>query len=92
MIDYTKWVETEDSYGKYKERTNELGIKEVVVVSRTQKWHDENPIKQPEPQPPTDMELLQRENKLLKAQIKASDERADFHEEVLAEIIMSISQ
>ncbi len=35
---------------------------------------------------------LVKVNVMLKAQVSASDERADFHEEVLTEIIMSISQ
>lgn len=42
------------------------------------------------PVPPTDIEKLQQENLLLKAQAQANADRADFQEEVLAEIILTI--
>lgn len=40
----------------------------------------------------TVLDSLQKENNLFKAQIKSNDARADFHEEILTEIIMTISQ
>lgn len=35
---------------------------------------------------PTDMEVLQEENKLLKAQVQALNSTIDFHEELIAEM------
>ena len=46
------------------------------------------------PSQPSDLERivqLEQENKLLKAQNNALTERTDFHEEVLAEIILTIT-
>lgn len=37
------------------------------------------------------IQQLQQENKLLKAQAQANADRADFHEEVLTEIILAIN-
>lgn len=39
---------------------------------------------------PTELELLQQENKLLKAQNKAMQDKTDFHEDVLAELILKV--
>lgn len=49
--------------------------------------HEEEPSPPPEP---TETELLQQENQLLKAQNQALAERTDFHEDVLEEIILTI--
>jgi len=40
---------------------------------------------------PSDIEILQKENALLKAQNQALTERSDFHEEILTEIILTIA-
>ncbi|MER2132583.1 MAG: hypothetical protein ABS896_09235 [Carnobacterium inhibens] len=58
-------------------------------------WVEARPIEEIEeeknkPVPPTDIEKLQQENILLKAQAQANADRADFQEEVLAEIILTI--
>lgn len=45
------WEEWEDEYGKYKERVNENGMTEKLVVSYKQKYWDENPIPEQEPLP-----------------------------------------
>ncbi|KON88942.1 hypothetical protein AF332_20550 [Sporosarcina globispora] len=37
-----------------------------------------------------DMDLLKQENTLLKAQIQASSDRSDFHEEIIAEMAMLV--
>lgn len=58
MIENIEWILKEDDYGKYKERTNSFGIIEKLVIERTQKWHDENPPHELEPQPSTETELL----------------------------------
>lgn len=47
-----EWIITEDEYGIYKSRTNEFGITEILTT-RKQKWIDENPTIEPEPQPLT---------------------------------------
>lgn len=41
-------------------------------------------------QEPTEIELLQQENKLLKAQVEALSLTADFHEELIAEMAMVV--
>lgn len=48
------------------------------------------PIEQ-EPSPEERIAQLEQENKLLKAQNSALTERTDFHEEVLTEIILTIT-
>lgn len=53
----TEWAVTEDAYGVYKTRTNEHGIEEKLVEYK-QKYWDENPPKEDEPQPPTIEEQL----------------------------------
>ena len=60
-----------------------------------EEWVEARPLEEIEeeknrPTPPTDIEILQQENKLLKAQVQASDDRADFQEEILTEIILMI--
>lgn len=62
-----EWETKEDEYGAYKQRENALGIVETLVVSRTQKWHDENPPGQPIPQPPTlEEQLAEKDSQILK--------------------------
>ncbi len=47
--------------------------------------------KPPEPPPePSEIEILLRDNQLLKAQNQALSEQADFHEDVLEEIILAM--
>lgn len=47
--------------------------------------------KPPQPPPePTEIELLQQENQLLKAQNQALQDKADFHEDILTEIILEL--
>lgn len=41
--------------------------------------------------PEEEFDTLKQENTLLKAQSQANSDRADFHEEVLAEIILAIN-
>ena len=53
-----EWEYFEDEYGTYKKRINEAGLTEEFTLTRTQKWHDENPPQEPEPQPPSETELL----------------------------------
>src|SRR5690625_4360174 len=50
---------------------------------------DITPIEPSKPEP-TPIEKLQQENQLLKAQNKALQDKADFHEDVLAEIILEL--
>lgn len=57
-----EWEFSEDEYGKYKKRINEAGLEEIYTLERTKKWHDENPSIEPEPQLPSEIELLKREN------------------------------
>ena len=66
-----KWTITEDEYGIYKTHTNELGIVETVTEYK-QKYWDENPPKEPEPQPPTAEEkiaALEAENSMLQSSV-----------------------
>lgn len=44
------------------------------------------------PQPLTEIELLQNENKLLKAQVQANADISDFHEELIVELAMMVYQ
>ncbi|MEK5148755.1 XkdW family protein [Psychrobacillus sp. FSL K6-4615] len=55
-----EWVTTEDEYGIYKTRTNELGITETVTEYK-QKYWDENPPQEPEPKPPSETDILAEE-------------------------------
>ena len=57
------------------------------IETRPQEEIDEEKNK---PVPLTEIEKLQQENLLLKAQSQANADRADFQEEVLAEIILTI--
>lgn len=46
----TAWVTTEDEYGYYKRRINKHGLVEELIT-RKQKWIDENPPAKPELKP-----------------------------------------
>lgn len=94
----TEWVTSEDEYGVYKTRINPLGIEELLIISRTQKWHDENPS-EPEPLPePTEIELLQQENAMLQMGMMEmtmyaamQDERLQTQENAVMELSMLIA-
>lgn len=47
-------------------------------------WEAEHPA--PEPAPPTELEILQTDTKILKAQVQAQSDRADFVEDCIAEM------
>lgn len=64
--------------------THEFIIQNREIVFGAEKVFEE-PLHEP-----TDIEKLQQENKLLKAQNQALAERTDFHEDVLQEIILSM--
>lgn len=49
----TEWQEWEDEYGKWKKSGNVL-----LHVEPSQLWIDENPPQEPEPQTPTESEIL----------------------------------
>lgn len=55
-MEWSEWEITEDDYGVYKNRTNELGIIEKLTEYK-QKYWDENPPVESETQP-TETELL----------------------------------
>ena len=55
-----EWTITEDEYGIYKIRTNIFGVVEEEIT-RKQKWYDENPPQEPEPQPPSETDILAEE-------------------------------
>lgn len=63
-----------------------------IVEGLTPEELDElnKPVEQ-EPSPEERIAQLEQENKLLKAQNNALTERTDFHEEVLTEIILTIT-
>ncbi|MCK1999387.1 hypothetical protein MPH47_19520 [Psychrobacillus psychrodurans] len=71
-----EWEEWEDEYGVYKSRTNELGIIETLTEYK-QKYWDENPPKEPELQPPTEIELLQQENLVLQLALAETIEKQE---------------
>lgn len=54
---WSEWEITEDEYGIYKTRINELGITEKFTEHK-QRWYDENPPVEIDSQPPTETELL----------------------------------
>lgn len=56
-----EWEYFEDEYGTYKKRINEAGLPEEITLTRTQKWHDENPPQEPEPAPPSETDVLAEE-------------------------------
>lgn len=89
IVEDIPWEITEDEYGTYKTRTNEHGVIEKLIVYK-KKWHDENPPIEIRPQQ-TELEILRKENNLLKLQVEITTERADFHEAVLEEIILTIT-
>lgn len=64
-MEYTEWVTTEDEYEIYKKRKNEFGIEETLTEYK-QKWYDENPPQEPEPQPPTlEEQLAERDKQII---------------------------
>lgn len=62
-----EWNYFEDEYGKYKKRINKFGLMEVFTIERKQKWHDENPPVELEPQPPTLEEQLAEKDRQIAA-------------------------
>lgn len=92
-----EWTTTEDEYGIYKTRTNEHGITETLTT-RKQKWVDENPPQEPEPQPPTEIEILQQENAMLQMSMMemtmyaaSQDERLQTQENAVMELSMIVA-
>ena len=49
-----KWEYWKDEYGSYK-KSEAIPL---FVISRTQKWHDENPPHAPEAEMPSEQEIL----------------------------------
>lgn len=89
----TDWTITEDEYGIYKKRTNEMGLVEELI-DRKQKWYDENPPLETEPQPPSEIEMLKQENAILQLALAETIEKQEIdqvHNQVaLAEVIESL--
>lgn len=92
-----EWTITEDEYGIYKTRTSEVGILETVTEYK-QKYWDENPPAVPEPQPPTEIEILQQENAMLQMSMMemtmyaaSQDERLQTQENAVMELSMIIA-
>lgn len=58
------------------------------------KWKSQDEIDEEmkRPKDPTDVEKLQQENHLLKAQVQANADRAGFQEELIVEMTMLIYQ
>lgn len=77
--------EVVDWFGKWfvNGKTRELIEESEAWIARQKEMNDM-------PVPPTEIEILQQENLLLKAQSQANADRADFQEEVITEIIMTI--
>lgn len=72
-------------YETYDSKTETF--KNVVILKTAQEVYDHWLSESEEPQVEvSDLEFLQQENKLLKAQIEALNESMDFHEELIAEM------
>lgn len=56
---------------------------EGATDDKIKEWEEQN---KPHPQEPTEIEILQQENKILKAQIQALNATSEFHEELIAEM------
>lgn len=61
---------------------------EPIVI--TENGDLEPPTDEPSEPEPTPIELLQQENEILKAQNKATSERADFMEDLIAEMAIQV--
>lgn len=83
---------------QHQQMAEEKGISEIAdgipPIFADQYTNDDLPViheEEPSPPPePTPIERLEEENKLLKAQNQALSEQADFHEDVLTEIILEM--
>jgi hypothetical protein len=84
---------TKDDYSEIwvsdKEIEKKTKTHEFTVVNGEIVFGEEKVIEEP-PREPTEIEKLQQENILLKAQNQALSDRTDFHEDVLSEIILTI--
>lgn len=78
------WVS--DNTDIQKTFTHEFTILDGEIVFGDEKVSEESP------QEPTEIEVLQQENVLLKAQNQALADRTDFHEELIVELAMQIYQ
>lgn len=83
-------------YGQYAQDFAEgrlIGVNLETKVPIFEYPNPENPDEPIVPLVPLSVEVsdLKQENTLLKAQSQANSDRADFHEEVLAEIILAIN-
>ena len=59
---------------------------EGATAQEIMQWEQEHPAPEVIPMPPTDIEVLQQENTLLKAQVGALSSQNDFHEELIVEL------
>lgn len=69
----------------------EQGLEEINRLVDEKRLVDYEETMQKVSEKQQEFELLKRENTLLKAQNQALTDRTDFHEEVLAEIILAIN-
>lgn len=92
-MDPTEWVITEDEYGIYKKRTNEMGLEEELI-ERKQKWYEENPPLETEPQPQSEIEILKQENAILQLALAETIEKQELNQVqnqvALAEVIETL--
>jgi hypothetical protein len=77
--------EVVDWFGKWlvNGKTRELIEESEAWIARQKELNDM-------PVPPTEIEILQQENLLLKAQAQANADRADFQEELIVEMAMIV--
>lgn len=92
----SEWEITEDEYGVYWKMTNEFGI-EVTLVEYKQKWKDENPPIESDPQPPTleeKLEALEQEKLYLQLALAESIEKQEIdkvnNQLALAELVETL--
>lgn len=76
------------TFDDYDIETDEYINLEIIKTAEEvyQEWLYNN--ENPPVEEPTEMEVLQQENKLLKAQVDALNATTDFHEELIAEMAM----
>lgn len=67
------------------------GLKESEVEMLSKEEYQSRKALEPQPpKEPTEIEKLQQENQLLKAQVQANADRADFQEDLIVEMAMMV--
>lgn len=90
MNESTEWEIVENEYKIYKHRINEHGVGEEETIEYKQKWHDENPIIDLEPNPPSDTDIIAGELVKMKLENMQKDKLINTLGEELTKIKLEI--